>query len=67
MYTEEENEKPQPESANITLSDLRTKAARLNRIEFKVPIAVAYCKNVKMPHGQVSPITFDKDNDKSKL
>ena len=62
MYQEEGTEKA--ELASITLSDLRAKSNRMNRIELKVPIAVAYC-NVKLPHGHVSPITFD--NSKSKL
>jgi len=65
MYIEEGNELPVPESSNVTLSDLRTKANRMNRIELKVPVGISYCRNVKMPHGQVSPITFD--NSKSKL
>lgn len=65
LYVEEGAEKPQIDLSNITLSELRSKATKMNRIELKVPIAIAYCKNIKLPHGQVSPITFD--NSKSKL
>lgn len=52
-------EQKSQDSLNTSLAEMRAMSTDLNRIELKVPVAIAYC-NVPMPCGHVAPITFNQ-------